>query len=80
MNFVKRFILVGGCFTVAIFSADLAFSMSGWDPSWLGGNGRPGNGGTGTRKLFEPSTALLVGSGLAGLAGLKWVRGRKNKD
>lgn len=76
----RGIMLTAVCLTVGIFSADLAFAMSGWDPSWLGGGSRGGGYNGGTRKLFEPSTALLVGSGLAGLAGLKWVRGRKNKD
>jgi len=78
MTIIKGIMLAGVFFTVVLFSADLAFSMSGWNPSWPGGNRGGGIGGA--RKLFEPSTALLVGSGIAGLAGLKWVRGRKNKD
>ena len=78
MSFFKTAILAAACLIIVMFSADSAFSMSGRDPSWKQGGGQNGgtNGG-GTYSVFEPSTALLVGSGIAGMAALRWIRSRK---
>jgi hypothetical protein len=78
MSFFKTTILAAACLIIVGYSADSAFPMSGWDPSWKQGGGQNGgtNGG-GTRSVFEPSTALLVGSGIAGAAALRWIRSRR---
>ena len=78
MSFFKTAILVAACLIIVVLSADSSFSMSGWDPSWKQAGGQNGgiNGG-GTHSVFEPSTALIVGSGIAGMAALRWMRSRK---
>lgn len=80
MSFVKTALLAISCLFVVVCSADLAFPMSGFDPSWTqvgGQNG--GNSGGGTHKVFEPATALLVGSGIAGIGVVRWMRSRNKK-
>jgi hypothetical protein len=77
MSLVRTTILAGACLAVVVFFADSAFSMSGWDPSWKQADGNSGGTSGGTRSVFEPSTALLIGSGIAGAAALRWIRSRK---
>ena len=80
MSFFKTALLAASCLFVVVCSTDSAFSMSGWDPSWKQVGGP--NGGTtdrGTQRVFEPATALLVGSGIAGIGVLRWMRSRNKK-
>ena len=73
MSFLKTAILAAACLIIFVVSTESAFSMSGYDPSWKPRGGQNG----GTHSVFEPSTALIVGSGIAGVAALRWIRSRK---
>lgn len=85
MNHFKPMLLAGACLIIAAGSAESAFSMSRWNPSWTQGSGQ--NGGTPSEysnngpkpvvNAFEPSTALVVGSGIAGIALLRRMRSRQ---